>query len=72
MANETLGYCDMGPGLLGEETYKRLNAQQGGVGGASDLGPAFLSPPEPEAVVEPEAEQEEAPAPKPAAKKRAR
>jgi hypothetical protein len=69
MANETLKYCDLGPAIIGEEKFKELNRSQGGVGGGSDLGPAFLSPePEPEPV----AEETEAPAPKPAARKRAR
>ena len=66
MANETLGYCDLGPAIIGEEKFRELNRTQGGVGGGSDLGPAFLSPPEPEPV-----EEDEAAAPK-AAKKRAR
>ena len=66
MPNETLKYCDLGPAIIGEEKFKELNRSQGGVGGGSDLGPAFLSPPEPEPVVD------ETPAEKPAAKKRAR
>ena len=73
MANETLKYCDLGPAIIGEEKFRELNAQTGGVGGASDLGPAFLSPPEPEPVAEPEAEQPAEPVKKVAsAKKRAR
>ena len=43
MANETLNYCDLGPALIGTEKFEELNRSQGGVGGGSDLGPAFLS-----------------------------
>lgn len=57
MANETLKFCDLGPAIIGDEKHRELNAQVGGVGGASDLGAAFLSPPEPV--------KEEAPAPAP-------
>lgn len=70
MANETLKYCDLGPALIGREKFDELNHQVGGVGGASDLGKAFLSPPEPEP--EPEAPTAEMPAAKKAAKKRKR
>jgi hypothetical protein len=69
MANETLNYCDLGPAIIGEEKFKELNRSQGGVGGGSDLGTAFLSPPEPEPVQEEEPAEAEAPK---AAKKRAR
>jgi len=78
MANETLKYCDLGPAILGEEKFRELNGAHGGVGGASDLGPAFLSPPEPETLKNQAGEaidgnaEAPGPTPKPAAKKRAR
>lgn len=77
MANETLSYCDLGPAIIGPEKFAELNAQTAGVGGASDLGPAFLSPEPAEVVVEDNTITGETGGiavtkPKPAARKRAR